>query len=400
VTDTQDWTTTGFATRAIHAGQDPDAVTGDIVPPIHQAATFAQDGIGRPRGGWEYSRYGNPTRAALENALAALEGGVRGFAFASGMAAEDALLRAVLRPGDHVVIPKDAYAGTYRLVAQVLGPWGIDHTAADLADVDDVAEAVVTGETKVVWLETPSNPGLAVADIAQVAAVARAAGAVLVVDNTFATPYLQRPIELGADVVVHSTTKYIGGHSDVVGGALVVAEGAQLPAGLEGPTGGTSLADALAFGQMISGAVAGPFDAWLTLRGLKTLPVRMERHCLNALIVARFLADSPGVTEVLYPGFETHPGHEVAARQMSGFGGMVSFRTGSADSAAAVCERTRVFALAASLGGVESLIEHPARMSHASVVGTPLEVPDDLVRLSVGLEDVADLVTDLREALA
>ncbi len=401
MTDTShDWRTTGFATRAIHAGQDPDPLTGAVVPPIHQVSTYKQDGVGGLRGGYEYSRSGNPTRAALEEALAAVEGGARGLAFSSGLAAEDAVLRATLRPGDHMVLPDDAYGGTYRLVARVLGSWGIEHTVVDQTDLDAVAEAVQPGRTRLVWVETPTNPLLSVSDVAAISAVARAAGAVLAVDNTFATPYLQRPLELGADVVVHSTTKYIGGHSDVVGGALVVADGAQLPVGVEGPTGTTALADALAFVQNAAGAVAGPFDAWLTLRGLKTLAVRMDRHCANAAAVARFLADHSAVREVLYPGLPDHPGHEVAARQMSGFGGMVAFRAVSAEAALECCARTRVFTLAESLGGVESLIEHPARMTHASVAGSALEVPDDLVRLSVGLEDVADLVADLGQALA
>ncbi len=368
--------------------------------PIYQVSTYKQDGVGGLRGGYEYSRSANPTRAALEEALRAVEGGGAGFAFASGLAAEDTLLRAVLRPGDHVVVPDDAYGGTYRLIARVFGPWGIEHTPVDLSDPEAVLAAIVPGRTKLVWVETPTNPLLGIADIAAIAAHAQAAGAVLVVDNTFATPYLQQPLALGADVVVHSTTKYIGGHSDVVGGALVVADGAQLPAGTDGPTGTSSLADALAFHQNASGAVAGPFDAWLTLRGLKTLAVRMDRHCRNASAVAAFLDQHPGVAEVLYPGLESHPGHEVAARQMSGYGGMVSFRTGSAERALAVCGRTRVFTLAESLGGVESLVEHPARMTHGSVAGTALEVPDDLVRLSVGIEDEADLIADLERALA
>ncbi len=395
-----DWTSAGFSTRAIHAGSDPDPTTGAVVPPIYQVSTYKQDGVGGLRGGYEYSRSGNPTRTALEEALAAVEGGERAFAFASGLAAEDTLLRAVLRPGDHVVVPDDAYGGTYRLVARVFGPWGIDHTPVDLADVDAVAAAIEPGRTKVVWVETPTNPLLGVSDIAALAALARAAGAVLVVDNTFATPYLQRPLALGADVVVHSTTKYIGGHSDVVGGALVVADGAQLPVDLEGPTGTTSLADAVGFHQNASGAVAGPFDAWLTLRGLKTLAVRMDRHCANAMTVARFLREHSAVTEVIYPGLEDHPGHALAASQMSGFGGMVSFRVGSREKALEVCARTKVFTLAESLGGIESLVEHPGQMTHASVAGSALEVPDDLVRLSVGIEDVADLVADLGQALA
>jgi cystathionine gamma-synthase len=395
-----DWTDAGFATRAIHAGQDPDPTTGAVVPPIHQVSTYKQDGVGGLRGGYEYSRSANPTRTALEEALAAAERGSRGFAFASGLAAEDTLLRAVLRPGDHLVVPDDAYGGSYRLIARVFAPWGVEHTAVDLADLDAVAAAIEPGRTKVVWVETPTNPLLGVSDVAAIAALAGAAGAVLVVDNTFATPYLQQPLALGADVVVHSTTKYIGGHSDVVGGALVVRDGAQLPVGLDGPTGSTDLADTIAFHQNASGAVAGPFDAWLTLRGLRTLAVRMDRHCANAEAVARFLEGHDAVQQVIYPGLPSHAGHALAARQMSGFGGMVSFRVGSREKALEVCERTRVFTLAESLGGVESLIEHPGQMTHASVAGSPLEVPDDLVRLSVGIEDVADLVADLGQALA
>ena len=395
-----DWTDAGFATRAIHAGQAPDATTGAVVPPIYQVSTFAQDGVGGLRGGYEYSRSGNPTRTALEDALASVEGGARAFAFSSGLAAEDALLRAVLRPGGHVVVPNDAYGGTYRLIARVLGPWGVDHTVVDPTDLDAVAAAIEHGRTALVWVESPSNPLLSVTDIAAVSALARAAGAVLVVDNTFATPYLQQPLALGADAVVHSTTKYIGGHSDVVGGALVVGDGAQLPVGLEGPTGTTALVDAVGYLQNAAGAVAGPFDAWLALRGLRTLAVRMDRHSSNALTVARYLRDHSAVTQVIHPGLEEHPGHELAGRQMSAFGAMVSFRVGSREKALDVCARTKVFTLAESLGGVESLIEHPAQMTHASVAGSALEVPDDLVRLSVGIEDVADLVADLGQALA
>ncbi|WP_159797971.1 cystathionine gamma-synthase [Puerhibacterium puerhi] len=398
-----DWSDAGFSTRAIHAGQDPDPTTGAVVVPVHLTSTYKQDGVGGLRGGYEYTRSGNPTRTALETALAAAETPrgatpARGFAFASGLAAEDTLLRAVLRPGDHVVLPDDAYGGSYRLIARTFGAWGVEHTAVDLTDLDAVA-AAVRPTTRVVWVETPTNPLLGISDIAALAGVARDAGALLVVDNTFASPYLQQPIALGADVVVHSTTKYVGGHSDVVGGALVVADGATLPGGREAPNGGRLVADAVAFGQNASGAVAGPFDSWLTLRGLKTLAVRMERHQANALAVARFLEQHPRVEQVIYPGLESHPGHALAKKQMRGAGGMVSFRVGSEDKALEVVSRTQVFTLAESLGGVESLIEHPGRMTHASVAGSALEVPADLVRLSVGIEDAEDLVADLDAAL-
>lgn len=406
-----DWTLSGFATRAIHAGQDPDPTTGSVIPPVYLTSTYKQDGVGGLRGGYEYSRSANPTRTSLEEALAAAEtppatpGGpssarVRGFAFASGLAAEDTLLRAVLRPGDHVVIPDDAYGGSYRLVARVFGPWGVDHTAAHQPDLAAVADAIVPGRTKVVWVETPTNPLLAISDIRELAELAHDAGALLVVDNTFATPYLQQPLALGADVVVHSTTKYIGGHSDVVGGALVVPDDVALPGGLTAPDGATSVADAVRFHQNASGAVAGAFDAWLTLRGLKTLAVRMDRHCHNASAVADFLAAHPKVTEVIYPGLPSHPGNGLAKRQMRDFGGMISFRVATEQEALDVCARTKVFTLAESLGGVESLIEHPGRMTHASVAGSALEVPGDLVRLSVGIEDVADLIADLEQALS
>jgi cystathionine gamma-synthase len=376
---------TGFDTLAIHAGQEPDPATGAVVPPIYQVSTYKQDGIGGLRGGYEYSRTANPTRAALEECLAALEGGVRGLAFASGMAAEDALLRTVCRPGDHVIIPDDAYGGTYRLMAKVLSRWGLDYDPVRLADIDAV-RAAVRPSTKVIWVETPTNPLLGIADIAALSQVAGDAGALLVVDNTFASPYLQRPLALGADVVVHSTTKYIGGHSDVLGGALVVAD--------------PGLGGELAFHQNAMGAVAGPFDSWLTLRGVRTLGVRMDRHCSNAMRIAGFLLRHPKVASVRYPGLPEHPGHEVAAKQMRAFGGMVSFEHADGEEAAVgVCERTRVFTLGESLGGVESLIEHPARMTHASAAGSPLEVPGDLVRLSVGIEDADDLVADLERAL-
>jgi cystathionine gamma-synthase len=379
------WADSGFSTRAIHAGQDPDPTTGAVVTPIYQVSTYKQDGVGGLRGGYEYSRSANPTRTALEECLAALEAGVRGLAFASGLAAEDAVLRTVLVPGDHVVVPNDAYGGTYRLFATVLERWGVEHTAVDLADLGAVRGAVQPGHTKVVWAETPTNPLLGVADISALADLARETGALLVVDNTFATPYLQTPLTLGADVVVHSTTKYVGGHSDVVGGAVVVRD--------------AELGERVAFHQNAMGAVAGPFDAWLTLRGIKTLAVRMDRHCDNAERVADFLEGDGRVDAVLYPGLARHAGHDVAKRQMSRFGGMISFRVADEATALAVCERARVFTLGESLGGVESLIEHPGRMTHASVAGSPLEVPADLVRLSVGIEDSDDLVADLDRAL-
>jgi cystathionine gamma-synthase len=377
---------TGFNTRAIHAGQEPDPVTGAVVVPIYATSTYKQDGVGGTRGGYEYSRSANPTRSALEEALAALEGGARGLAFASGLAAEDALLRTVCRPGDHVILPGDAYGGTFRLVARVLANWGLEFTAAPLDDLAAVRDAV-RPRTKVVWCETPTNPLLGIADIAALAEVAHDADALLAVDNTFASPYLQQPIALGADVVVHSTTKYLGGHSDVVGGALVAAS--------------AELGEELAFHQNAMGAVAGPFDAWLVLRGIKTLGVRMDRHCANAERIAGFLADHPAVDRVLYPGLPGHPGHHIAGKQMRGFGGMVAFTLrGGMGAALSVCKRVSVFTLGESLGGVESLIEHPGLMTHASVAGSPLQVPDDLVRLSVGIEDVGDLIADLSSALA
>jgi cystathionine gamma-synthase len=375
----------GFETRAIHAGYEPDEMTGAVIPPIYATSTYKQDGVGGMRGGYEYSRSANPTRTALEGNIAALEEGERGFAFASGLAAEHTLLRALCLPGDHVVVPNDAYGGTYRLFAKVEEPWGLTHTSAPVSDVDAIRSAL-RPETKLVWLETPTNPLLNIGDIEAIAAAAHDAGALLVVDNTFASPYLQQPLTLGADVVVHSTTKYCGGHSDVVGGALVVRD--------------LDLAEKIAFHQNSIGAVAGPFDAWLTLRGLKTLGVRMDRHCDNAEKVVEFLAGQDAVSQVIYPGLEEHPGHAVASRQMKRYGGIVSFRVNGGESAALeVCDRTRVFTLGESLGGVESLIEHPGRMTHASVAGTELEVPADLIRLSVGIETADDLLADLDQAL-
>ena len=375
----------GFETRAIHAGWEPDPSTGAVIPPIFATSTYKQDGVGGLRGGYEYSRSANPTRTALEQTIAALEQGERGYAFASGLAAEDTIVRGLLDPGDHVVLPNDAYGGTHRLFDKVEQRWGVANTPVALSDVAAV-EAAIRPETKLVWVETPTNPLLGIADIEALARVAHAAGALLVVDNTFATPYLQQPLLLGADVVVHSTTKYCGGHSDVVGGAVVVRD--------------LAIAERIEYHQNAMGAVAGPFDAWLTLRGLKTLAVRMERHCDNAERVVEFLQADPRVVEVLYPGLPDHAGHDVATRQMHRYGGMVSFRVAGGEAKALdVCGRAEVFTLAESLGGIESLIEHPGRMTHASVAGTELEVPADLVRLSVGIETVEDLVADLDRAL-
>ncbi|MCC3776082.1 cystathionine gamma-synthase [Streptomyces sp. UNOB3_S3] len=374
-----------FETLAIHAGQEADPLTGAVVPPIYQVSTYKQDGVGGLRGGYEYSRSANPTRTALEENLAALEGGVRGLAFASGLAAEDTLLRTLLAPGDHVVIPNDAYGGTFRLFAKVVSRWGVEWSVADTSSPDAV-RAAIRPETKAVWVETPSNPLLGITDIAAVAGVAHEAGAKLVVDNTFASPYLQQPLSLGADVVVHSTTKYMGGHSDVVGGALITAD--------------AGLGEELAYHQNAMGAVAGPFDSWLTLRGIKTLAVRMDRHTANAERVVELLVSHPKVTQVYYPGLPEHPLHEVAAKQMRAFGGMVSFRVaGGEEAAVEVCNRAKLFTLGESLGGVESLIEHPGRMTHASVAGSQLEVPADLVRASVGIESADDLLADLTQAL-
>jgi len=377
---------TGFNTRAIHAGQEPDPATGAVIPPMHLTTTYKQDGVGGLRGGYEYSRSGNPTRDTLQTALASLEQGTRAMTFASGLAAEDVLLRTVCRPGDQVVLGGDAYGGTFRLISRVLEPWGVGYSPVDLNDLDAVRAAVAPESTRVLWCETPSNPLLNIADIATLAEIAHAAGTLLVVDNTFASPYLQQPLTLGADVVVHSTTKYLGGHSDVVGGALVVSD--------------AELGERLAYLQNAAGAVNGPFDAWLVLRSLKTLGVRMDRHSANAGRIAEWLLEHPAVSAVLYPGLPEHRNHAIAAKQMSQFGGMVSFRlTGGEEAALRVCERTTVFTLAESLGGVESLVEHPHRMTHASAAGSPLEVPADLVRLSVGIEDVDDLLADLDQAL-
>jgi cystathionine gamma-synthase len=386
MTEQQHRNKSGFETRAIHAGYEPDPTTGAVIPPIYATSTYKQDGVGGLRGGYEYSRSANPTRTALEGAIAALEDGERGFAFASGLAAEDTVIRSLCNPGDHVVIPDDAYGGTFRLFDKVAAVWGVEHSPAQVSDVDAVRAAIRPGKTRMVWVETPTNPLLNIGDIEALAGIAHEAGALLVVDNTFASPYLQQPLTLGADVVLHSTTKYCGGHSDVVGGAVVVRD--------------LELADRIAFHQNAMGAVAGPFDAFLTHRGLKTLAVRMDRHCDNAERIVEFLTGHASVAQVIYPGLEEHPGHAVAARQMKRFGGMVSFRvTGGEAQALAVCEKAEVFTLGESLGGVESLIEHPGRMTHASVAGTDLEVPADLIRLSVGIETAEDLIADLDRAL-
>ena len=371
-----------FETAAIHAGQDPDELYGSVNVPIFQTSTYAQPSVAEPKV-FDYARGGNPTREAFQTALAALEGGERAFAFGSGMAAETTLLLS-LRPGDHVVIPDDVYGGTYRLLNSVLDPWGLSFTTVDIADLDEL-RGVLRDETKVVWFETPSNPLLKVVDVEAVARIAHDAGARVVVDNTFATPALQRPLELGADAVVHSVTKYIGGHSDLIGGAAVTSDAQWI--------------ESLAFLTNAVGAVPGPMDCFLGLRGLKTLALRMTRHSENAAAIAEWLAGDDRVDRVYFPGLATHPGHEVAARQMSAFGGMVSFEVASAEEAVAVAERCELFFLAESLGGVESLIEVPGPMTHASVAGSPCEVPANLVRLSVGIEHVDDLIADLDHAL-
>lgn len=375
-----------FSTRAIHAGQGFDPTTGAVVPPVYLTTTFIQDGIGGFRGGYEYARSANPTRDALQEQLASLDGGSHAFSFASGLAAEDSFLRAVLTPGDHIVMGNDVYGGTHRLVNRVHVPWGITLTTVDMSDVDAVRAVVATTKPRVLWIETPSNPLMKISDIAALAEIGHAAGALVVVDNTFASPYLQQPLALGADVVVYSTTKYLGGHSDVVGGAVVVRD--------------EELAAKIGFVQFGVGAVSGPLDAWLTIRGIKTLAVRVERHSSNALAIAERLVAHPAVSAVHYPGLATHPGHELAARQMRAFGGMLSLQLVAGPAAARTfAETTHLFQLAESLGGVESLIGYPSEMTHASVRGTELAVPEDLVRLSVGIEGVDDLIDDLVVAL-
>ncbi|MFG6402814.1 cystathionine gamma-synthase [Microbacterium sp. P04] len=376
----------GFDSLAVHAGQQFDPTTGAVIPPVHFSTTFAQDGIGGLREGYEYGRSGNPTRTALQTQLAAIEGGAHALSFASGLAAEDALLRAVLQPGDEVLLGNDVYGGTYRLIARILGPWGVKLRVVDMSDAAAVAAAIAERAPKVVWVETPSNPLLRITDIAELARVSHEAGALVVVDNTFASPALQRPLSLGADVVVHSTTKYLGGHSDVVGGALVMNDDA--------------LAEKAGFLQFAAGAVSGPLDAWLTTRGIKTLGIRMQRHSENGQAVAEYLEGHDRVARVYYPGLASHPGHEIAARQMSAFGGIVSLALTDGAAARRFAESTSLFTLAESLGGVESLLNYPDAMTHASVRGTELAVPEEVVRLSVGIESLDDLLADLDAALA
>ena len=378
---------TEFETRAIHVGQHPDEKTGSVIPPIHMSSTHKQDGVGNLRNGFEYNRAANPTRSALQEALASLEGGRFGLSFSSGLAAEDAVIRAVLKPGDHAILADDMYGGSYRLFARVFKDWGIAFTIVDLNDFDQLDKSFIAGKTKLVWIETPSNPMMTIFDIAKVSEIAHRHGAIAVVDNTFATPYLQRPLELGADVVMHSTTKYLGGHSDVLGGALVLNDG--------------DLAKKIEFIQFAVGAVSSPFDAWLTHRSLKTLALRMDRHCFNAQAVANYLETrNDKVAAVYYPGLLTHPGHDLARKQMSGFGGMLSLKFSAGEAAAKkFCESTKIFTLAESLGGVESLVNYPAEMTHASANGSPLEVDKDIVRLSVGVEHISDILADLQQAL-
>lgn len=375
----------GFSTKAIHAGQTPDPVTGAVVPPIVLASTHMQDGVGNLRGGYEYARGGNPTRDALQVQVAALEGASHAFAFASGLAGEDALLRSVLVPGDTIVMSNDVYGGTHRLAKRIFGRWDVTVVTVEMTDLEAVRQTVAEHKPRVLWVETPSNPFMKVSSIADLAEIAHSAGATVVVDNTFATPYLQRPLEWGADVVVHSMTKYLGGHSDVLGGAVV--------------TSNAEIAEQVGFHQFAAGAVMSPFEAWLTTRGIKTLAVRVERHQENAMAIALVLEADPRVAEVFYPGLPSHPQHELAKKQMSGFGGMLSFRLDTGKQAKKFVESTSVFTLAESLGGVESLVNYPCEMTHASVRGTELEVPDTIVRLSVGIESVDDLIADVKAAL-
>ena len=375
-----------FETRAIHVAQSPDPATGGVIPPIHMTSTHQQNAIGDLRQGYEYGRAGNPTRNALQQALASLEGGRFGFSFSSGLAAEDAIIRGLLQPGDHVLLADDLYGGTYRLFNRVHRGWGVDSEVVDLNNTDALRAAIRPGKTKLIWIETPSNPMLTIFDILKVSQIAHEHGAITVVDNTFATPYLQRPLELGADLVVHSTTKYLGGHSDVIGGAVVLNDG--------------ELAAKIEFQQFAVGAVSSPFDAWLTHRSLKTLALRMDRHSENGQAVAEYLLGHKAIAEVYYPGLPSHPGHELAKSQMRAFGGIVSLKfAGGTAAAKKFCESTKLFTLAESLGGVESLVNHPAEMTHASAANTPIEVGGDIVRLSVGVEHIDDILADIKQAL-
>ena len=375
-----------FETRAIHQSQDPDANNGAVIPPIYMSSTHKQDGVGGLRNGFEYNRAANPTRSALQDALANLESGKFGLSFASGLAAEDAIVRATCSPGDHVVLGSDLYGGTFRLMNRIHRAAGIDSEVVNLADESALRAAIRPGKTKLIWIETPSNPMLGIFDIKAITKIAKDLGILTVVDNTFATPYLQRPLELGADIVTHSTTKFLGGHSDILGGAVIVND--------------SELHEKIRFIQFAAGAVSSPFDAWLTHRSIKTLAVRMDKHCSNAQAVAEFLHEHQAVEEVYYPGLPSHPGHALAKSQMSGFGGIVSLRFSSEAKAKDFCSRTKLFTLAESLGGVESLVNHPAEMTHASAKGSPIEVGGEIVRLSVGLENPKDLIADLAQALS
>ena len=374
-----------FETRAIHVSQDPDANNGAVIPPIYMSSTHKQDGVGGLRDGFEYNRAANPTRTALQEALANLEGGKFGLSFSSGLAGEDAVVRATCAPGDHVILGSDLYGGTFRLLNRIHRAAGIDSEVVDLSNDEALRAAIKPGKTKLIWVETPSNPMLAIFDIAHISKIAKEHGVLTVVDNTFATPYLQRPLEFGADIVTHSTTKFLGGHSDILGGAVVVND--------------PELHEKIRFIQFAAGAVSSPFDCWLTHRSIKTLAVRMDKHCLNAQQVAEFLDAQASVEQVYYPGLPSHPGHELAKKQMSGFGGIVSLRFATEKAAKNFCSKTKLFTLAESLGGVESLINHPAEMTHASAAGSPIEVGGEIVRLSVGIENPNDLLADLAQAL-
>ena len=392
---------TDFATLAIHTGFDPDPVTGDVVPPMHVASTYVQDRPGQLRSGYEYGRCGNPTTNAFAGALAALEGATHGFAFPSGMSAEDTVIRLLARPGDHVVHSTDVYGGTHKLLSVIKPAEGITSQAVDLTNLAEAERVIRAQRPQLVWVETPSNPFLLVTDIAAIAALTHEVGGLLIVDNTFATPVLQRPLELSADVVVHSTTKYVGGHSDVIGGALILRDGLELPAHVEPFFGERDAAAEAVKLQMALGHVPSPRDTYLAHRGLKTLALRVERHCENTQRIAEFLASHPKVSAVHYPGLASDPGYELAQRQNPrGIGGVLSFQVATEEAALELTTRTRIFALAASLGAPESLIEHPAIMTHSTRVGGVGGVPGTLLRLAVGLEDVGDLIADLEQALA